>query len=152
MRATRADVVVIGERLWRTRFGGDPSIAGKTIPFDGKPYTVVGVAPASFQILYESDLWTLMMPLRSPEQRRMHYLQVLGRLKPGITAAQASSAMDAIAARIARDFAGHQQGLGCYDRPPPRVAGGRGIAHHQPRAVRAWWCSSSSWRAPTSPT
>jgi len=108
----RADVVVIGERLWRTRFGGDPSIVGKTIPLDGKPYTVVGVAPASFQILYESDIWTLMTPLRSPEQRRMHYLQVLGRLKPGVTAAQASSAMDAIAARIAEISPATNKGWG----------------------------------------
>ena len=100
MRA-RADVVVIGERLWRTRFGGDPAIVGKTIPLDGKPFTVIGVAPASFQILYESDIWTLMTPMRSPEQRRMHYLQVLARLKPGVTIEQARSAMDVIAARIA---------------------------------------------------
>ncbi len=80
----RSDVVVIGERLWRTRLGGDPSIVGKTIPLDGKPFTVIGVAPASFQILYESDIWTLLTPVRSPEQRRMHYLQVLARLKPGV--------------------------------------------------------------------
>ena len=50
---------MISERLWHTRFGGDPAIVGKTIPLDGKPFTVIGVAPASFQILYESDLWTL---------------------------------------------------------------------------------------------
>jgi putative ABC transport system permease protein len=52
----RADVVVISERLWHTHFGSDPAIAGKTVPLDGKPVTVIGVAPASFQILYESDL------------------------------------------------------------------------------------------------
>ena len=108
----RADVVVIGERLWRTRFGADPSIVGKTLPLDGKPYTVVGVAPAGFQILYESDIWTLMTPLRSPEQRRMHYLQVLGRLKPGVTAGQAGSAMDAIAARIAEISPATNRGWG----------------------------------------
>jgi len=91
----RADVAVISERLWHTHFGGDPAIAGKTIPLDGKPVTVIGVAPASFQILYESDLWTLYTPLRSPEQRRMHYLQVLGRLKPGVTIEQSRAAMAA---------------------------------------------------------
>ena len=108
----RADVVVIGERLWHTRFGGDPAIVGKTIPLDGKPFTVVGVAPASFQILYESDMWTLMTPLRSPEQRRMHYLQVLGRLKPGVTVEQAGSAMAAIAARIAEISPATNKGWG----------------------------------------
>jgi putative ABC transport system permease protein len=98
---TRADVAVIGEHLWHTQFGGDPAIVGKTIPLDGMPFTVIGVAPASFQILYQSDLWTLKTPLRSPEQRRMHYLQVLGRLKPGVTIEQARSAMGVIAARVA---------------------------------------------------
>jgi putative ABC transport system permease protein len=53
-----------------------------------------------------------MTPLRSPEQRRMHYLQVLGRLKPGVTAAQASSAMDAIAARIAEISPATNKGWG----------------------------------------
>ena len=132
----RADVVVISERLWRTRFGGDPAIVGKTIPLDGKPFTVVGVVPAGFQILYESDLWTLLTPKRSPEQRRMHYLQVLGRLKPGVTIEQARSAMDAIAARIARDLARHQQRLGHHHRPAARVPGRRRTAHHLPGAGR----------------
>jgi putative ABC transport system permease protein len=108
----RGDVVVISERLWHTHFGGDPEIAGKTIPLDGKPFTVVGVAPASFQILYESDLWTLYTPLRSPEQRRMHYLQVLGRLKPGVTVEQARSAMAGIAARIAEISPATNKGWG----------------------------------------
>ena len=98
---TRADVVVIGERLWRARFNADPAIVGRTIPLDGKPFTVIGVAPAGFQILYDSDLWTLMTPKRSPEQRRMHYLQILGRLKPDVTIDQARSAMAVIAAQIA---------------------------------------------------
>jgi putative ABC transport system permease protein len=97
-----ADVVVIGERLWRTRFNADPAIVGSTIPLDGKPFTVIGIAPARFQILSESDLWTLMTPKRSPEQRRIHYLQVLGRLKPDVTILQARSAMALIAAQIAQ--------------------------------------------------
>ena len=98
---TRADIVVIGERLWHTRFNSAPAIVGRTIPLDGKPFTVIRVAPAGFQILSESDLWTLMTPKRSPEQRRIHYLQVLGRLKPGVTIEQARSAMAVIAAQIA---------------------------------------------------
>src|SRR5260370_37532132 len=71
----RADVVVISERLWHTHFGGDPAIAGKTIPLDGKPFTVIGVAPANFPILYAGDPWTRWTPPRRAEQRRMHYLQ-----------------------------------------------------------------------------
>jgi putative ABC transport system permease protein len=100
--ALNPDSVVISERLWHSRFHGDTAIIGHTIPLDGKPYTLLGVVPARFQIFYPADLWTLFVPQRSPEQRRMHYLQVLGRLKPGVSMEQAQAAMDTIAAGIAR--------------------------------------------------
>jgi putative ABC transport system permease protein len=100
--AVNPDCVVIGERLWRSRFHADPAIVGRTIPLDGKPYTLLGVVPAGFQLFYPADLWTLWVPKRSPEQRRMHYLQVLGRVKPGVSLEQAQAAMNAIAAGIAR--------------------------------------------------
>jgi putative ABC transport system permease protein len=96
------DAVVISERVWHTQLHSDPTIIGRTIPLDGKPYTLLGVVPDTFQIFYPADLWTLYVPKRSPEQRRMHYLQVLGRLKPGVSIAQAQEAMNGIAAGIAR--------------------------------------------------
>ncbi len=97
-----AHVVVISERLWRNRFGADPKLVGSRIPLDGDPYTVIGVVPSGFQILSESDLWTPFVPRRGPEQRRMHYLQVVARLKPGVTVAQAQAAMLPVAEDIAR--------------------------------------------------
>lgn len=81
--ASGAKVVVLSERLWRRRFNADPSLVGRAITLDDQPFTVIGIVPADFQILSPSDLWTPFVPKRSPEQRRMHYLQVLGRLKPG---------------------------------------------------------------------
>jgi len=98
--ASRA--VVIGERLWRTRFGAGDGVVGSTIALDGQPFTVIGILPASFQILYPSDLWTLYVPQRTPEQRRMHYLQVLGRLAPGVTLAQAREDLAVVGSRIAQ--------------------------------------------------
>jgi len=97
-----AKVVVVSERLWRDRFGADPKLVGSTLPLDGEPFTVIGIVPARFQILFKSDLWTPFIPRRSPEQRRMHYLQVFGRLKPGVTFEQASAGMAPIAENIAR--------------------------------------------------
>jgi putative ABC transport system permease protein len=99
--ANRRSLVVLSERLWRTRFGGDPSIVGRRITLDGEPHTVVGVVPASFQILFPADLWTLFSIRRSPEQRRQHYLQVIGRMKPGVTLEQAQADMTGIGAHIA---------------------------------------------------
>jgi predicted permease len=100
--AERAKVVVISEGLWRSRFGGDAAIVGRSIRLDDDAYTVIGVAPAGFQVLYKSDLWTLYVPRRSPEQRRMHYLQVLARLRPGVGLERASAGMAVVAAGIAR--------------------------------------------------
>jgi putative ABC transport system permease protein len=99
---TRANVVMIGERMWRTRFGADPKLVGGSIQLDGKPYVVAGVVPAGFQIAWDADLWTLYTVRRSPEQRRMHYLQVFGRLKPGVSTEQARASMAGVAAGIAQ--------------------------------------------------
>jgi len=98
----KANVVMLGEDLWRSRFGGDPALVGRTIPLDGQPFLVVGIVPSRFQLFYRADLWTLYIVKRSPEQRRMHYLQVLGRLRPGVSIGQASAAMAPIADGIAK--------------------------------------------------
>jgi predicted permease len=99
--ARRRMVVVISERMWKNRFGNDPSIVGRTLTLDGEPYTIIGIVPASFQILFPADMWTLFSVRRSPEQRRQHYMQVVGRLKPGATLDQARTDMAGVADRIA---------------------------------------------------
>jgi len=96
-----ADVILLSEELWKSHFGGDPTVIGRTVQFD-RGFTVVGIIPAGFQIFYKADLWTLFVPERSPQQRRMHYLQVLGRLKPGVTLERAIADMGLVAANIAR--------------------------------------------------
>jgi len=98
----KAKVVVLSERFWVSHFGRDPKLVGNTIHLDGQPFTVIGIVPAQFQILYESDLWTPWLPKRSPEQRRMHYLQVVARLKPGVTVPQVEASMAVIARNIGR--------------------------------------------------
>src|SRR6478609_140786 len=97
----RRTAVVLSERLWRSRFGSDRTMIGRAITLDGQPYTVIGIAPARFQILFPADMWTLFVPRRSPEQRRQHYMQVIGKLKPGITIDQARADMSGVADRIA---------------------------------------------------
>src|SRR6185312_6342162 len=82
---TRADIVMVSERMWRSQFGSDPKFLGSTISVNGKPAEVVGIVPARFAILWKSDVWSLFTVKRSPEQRRVHYMQVLARLTPGIS-------------------------------------------------------------------
>ncbi|HEX3646169.1 MAG TPA: ABC transporter permease [Vicinamibacterales bacterium] len=115
--ASRRSVVVLSERMWRTRFGGDPSILGRGLTLDGEPYTVIGVVPASFQILFPADMWTLFSVRRSPEQRRQHYMQIVGRLKPGATLESARADMAGVAERIASIAPDTNKGWGVTIEP-----------------------------------
>jgi putative ABC transport system permease protein len=113
----RTDVVMIGERLWRTRFGSDPKVVGSPLTLNGKPALVIGVVPERFEILWKSELWTLFTVKRSPEQRRMHYMQVLGKLKPGVSIEQAQAAMTLVADDIARISPDTNKGWGITIEP-----------------------------------
>jgi putative ABC transport system permease protein len=94
-------VVILSERLWQRRFGGDPGLIGRSITMDGESLTVIGIIPADFQFQADSEMWMPWQPRRTPEQRRMHYLRVVGRLRPGVTLEQARADMAGIADHIA---------------------------------------------------
>ena len=105
-------VVILSERLWKSRFGGDPKIIGTNLVMDSRPYTVIGVAPAETQLFFTADFWTPLILTRGPEQRKPHYLLVIGRLKPGTTIQQARADMAAIADGIARNAPDTNKGWG----------------------------------------
>ena len=98
-------VVVLSHHLWKERFGGDRSIAGRSVTLDGAPYTVVGVMPPSFQYPSSTELWT---PLSiSPEyanDRGVRFLRVMARRKQGIALEQARTEMNTIAARLKNEY------------------------------------------------
>jgi putative ABC transport system permease protein len=100
------NVVVLGYGLWQRRFGGDPSIVGKSINLSGRPHTVVGVMPQDFTSLPAGLLETsaeLYRPVaESPQEteRGSRHLRAIARLKPGVTLEQAQSEMSLIASRI----------------------------------------------------
>ncbi len=101
-------VVVMSERLWRGRFGGDPNVLGSQITIDGEAATVVGIMPASFQFpagSYNRNLW---MPLQFTgdqlKERGSHWMAVVGRLRPGMTMPTGEAEMKQIAAALARQF------------------------------------------------
>jgi predicted permease len=108
-----APVIVLSHALWQHRLGSDPAIVGKTLTLNGREYTVVGVAPGGFTGLlvgFSPDVWTPMAMHRavSPgldvKERRMHWLLGIGRLKPGVTARQASAELTVLGQQLARDF------------------------------------------------
>jgi putative ABC transport system permease protein len=91
--------VVISYRVWRRQFNSDPNIVGKPITLDGEPFTVIGVMPAGFRFpALGTDLWgTPAFDLKS-RSRGSHYLFGVGRLRSGVTLAQAQAEMSTIAA------------------------------------------------------
>ena len=102
----RDQVAVLSHKLWQRRFGGDPSLIGKTVSLDGKSFEVIGVMPASFNFPRDSELWTPMnfQIAAGMKQRKAHFLRPVGRLKPGVTLAQAQADMDAVAGRLEAQY------------------------------------------------
>ncbi len=111
------DAVVLSERFWRNRLNADASVVGRTLLLDGQPFTAIGVAPADFQILANAELWTPLYIPNKPEWRQMHYLRIVGRLKPGIRLSQARADLDVLGENIARLFPATNKGWGVNIEP-----------------------------------
>ena len=93
---------VLTYAFWQRAFGGDPAVLGRTLTVNGISHTVIGVLPKNFQFAFRTaDLWLPYQPSEQQLSRRyMHGTQLIGRLQPGITSAQAQAEISAIAARI----------------------------------------------------
>jgi len=107
-------VAVVSEELWRSRFGGDPALVGRTIRLDGLPHTVIGVMPRAFDFPpggNATDVWVLH-PTGQPRQanRGAHYLSVIGRVKDGVSPEQATAQLVTVAARIEKEYPDQQTG------------------------------------------
>jgi putative ABC transport system permease protein len=102
----RDHVAVLSHRIWKQSFGSNPGIVGSDIQLDGEKYIVIGVMPETFQFpLSGTDVWApLSFPATVGEQRGAHYLSVIGRLKDGVTLAQAQSDLKQIAARLEKQY------------------------------------------------
>ncbi len=105
-------VVVLGNVLWQRRFNSDPGIVGRTVYLNSNPFKVVGVAPPSFEgVKYaiRQDFWVPLMMQTAlgaykewPTNRGVSNLNLLGRLKPGVTMKQAEADLNLIAENLAR--------------------------------------------------
>jgi predicted permease len=106
-------LVILSDRLWRSRFAADPDIIGRKIMLDSQPFTVAAVMPPGtdhpgneYHGLAHGetvDLWWPFTFRGDPNQRGSHYLEVIGRLKSGITPAQAQAEMNGLIAQLARE-------------------------------------------------
>ncbi|MFN0122413.1 MAG: ABC transporter permease, partial [Blastocatellia bacterium] len=99
-------VTVLGDALWRARFGADPHIIGQTITMSERNYTVVGVAAPQFDFPKGADLWVPFQATAHAAQlanRGARFLQVVGKLRAGVTLAEAEAELNTIIARIAAE-------------------------------------------------
>ncbi len=98
-----APVVVVSHALWQSRFGGDEGLVGQQITLNGKSNTVIGVMPPDFALPPgdQTEVWMPLGPLADQMQNRaVHTLIALGRLKPGVDLRQAQTELQSIANRI----------------------------------------------------
>jgi predicted permease len=110
-------VVLVGNGLWRNRFGSDPALLGKTIGLNGESYSVVGIMPPGFQLPDQADLWVpLAIDRAHLDNRGNHGLEVVARLKPGVTLAQSQGDLTNIAATLEQRYPNNysDSGWGLY--------------------------------------
>jgi putative ABC transport system permease protein len=102
-------VVILSYGLWQRRFGGDQRIIGQPVNLNGESYSVVGVMPPGIDLPgygnWKDQLWVpLAFTNEEAQARGNHYLQVIARMKPGVTLQRARAEMDTIAARLAQQY------------------------------------------------
>ena len=107
-------VVVLSYGLWQRRFGGDPTLVGRTITLDGTSYDVVGIMPKGFVFMIEVDLFTPVAFTSEDLAANNHgfeYLICVARTKPGVSVAQAGAEMNSIADQLRPQFYGLNWGI-----------------------------------------
>jgi predicted permease len=123
-------VAVLTHRLFQRRFGGDPSIIGRGIVLSGETYTVIGVMPPEFRF---PQFWAtrveMYIPLSFAPDRRAsrggNSLRLFARLRPGVAIGKAQADVDAIGARLAKDFPQSNANTGFGVRPMHEMVVGK---------------------------
>lgn len=114
--------LILGDEFWRSQLGADPGVIGRTVLLDGQPFTIVGVLPRGFKLYMSADVgistdidvWKPPDEVKSPDrwvvsELKLSTLRVIGRLKPGVTVAQAQSEMDRISEQLRSQFPDHAE-------------------------------------------
>jgi putative ABC transport system permease protein len=120
-------VALIGDALWRQRFGGRPEIVGRTVRLNDEPHVIAGVMPPGIEYPDKARVWVPphwrvpddpLAPGQDPSGQRTHaYFSVIARLRPGSTIASAQARMEAVAASLERDYPDENRNLGVMVTP-----------------------------------
>ena len=114
-RAGGPQVVLLSYGFWRRHFAGSADVLDKSITLDNKSYTIIGVLPADYQLLVPSDVYVPFEPWAKtlPDDRNWHPgITAVGRLRTGVTMAQAQSEMKIIAGNLAQEYPIYDTGMG----------------------------------------
>jgi predicted permease len=105
-RPGAAPVIIISHGLWQRRFGGSRAAIGASLSFDGKSYTVVGIAPPGFQLDGEADVFIPIGQTTEPRMRNRaaRFIHVLARLRPPVALAEARAEMVLISGHLAAQY------------------------------------------------
>ena len=116
---TGAQVVMISDRLWRRRYGGDPSVVGKTMTMNDAKYEIVAVLPRTFVFrTRESDYWVpINLSPAAAAERRSHYLQAFARLKPDVSIEAAREDMNIVARTLQERYPDTNRQVGAVVTP-----------------------------------
>jgi putative ABC transport system permease protein len=115
-------VVLLSYSLWQRRFGSDPKVIGRAVTLNGESYTVIGVMPRSVHLPsygnWSDEVWVpIAFTSEELTQRGNHFLNVVARIKPGISLKQAQAEMETIAARLAREYPRYNTRIGAFVTP-----------------------------------
>ncbi len=121
-------VVVLSHGLWQQRFGSNVAVIGQDITLNGRSYSVIGVAPEAFRGTSAGlmpDIWVPLMMRQGAEreERGSRGLEMIGRLKDGVTIEQVQGAMSSLANQLAETYPDTNRGLGIDVRPASPVPG-----------------------------
>jgi putative ABC transport system permease protein len=103
-------VAILGEGIWRQRYGGDRGIIGRSILVNAESVVVVGIAPQDMGHTATSDIWMPLVINPAEESRGNHLVTVIGKLRRGVTVAQANAELNTVAEGLERDFPDSNKG------------------------------------------
>jgi putative ABC transport system permease protein len=118
-QAGRDRVAIVSHALWQRRFAADPKLIGRTIRLNGENHFVVGIMPQGVQLPFATDVWLPFSQLRGDTitSRVRHPLEVVARLKPGVTLEHARTEIEAINGRLQRDYPATNKTIGVVIDP-----------------------------------
>jgi putative ABC transport system permease protein len=105
-RANRPNVAIVSYAFWQQRLGANQSAINQTLRLDGKSYAIVGVLPKAFEFapLNSPPVWVSINPVDDLARRSLRWMDIIGRLQPGVSCSQAVSEMKTINARLAAEY------------------------------------------------